>query len=59
MALLGQISVTKVKSFPSILCERALDCDGSAVLLLELVGTIKNFDDDAVSVNFLEKTRDR
>ena len=46
--LLGQISVEKVRKFPSMLCERALDSDKPATLVFDLVGTIKNFDDDVV-----------
>lgn len=50
--LFGQISAAKVKSFSSTLYERALDSEGSAVFLVEVVGTIKGFDDDAVRVKF-------
>ena len=50
--LLGQISVEKVRKFPSTLCERALDSDKPATLVFDLVGTIKNFDDDVVCFFF-------
>ena len=50
--LLGQISVEKVRKFPSTLCERALDSDKPATLVFDLVGTIKNFDDDVVCFLF-------
>ena len=48
--LLGQISVEKVRIFPSTLCERALDLDEPATLVFDLVGTIKDFDEDVVGV---------
>ena len=46
--LLGQISVEKVRIFPSTLCERALDLDEPATLVFDLVGTIKDIDENVV-----------
>ena len=51
--LLGQISVEKVRKFPSTLCERALDSNKPVMLVFDLVGTIKNFDNDVVCFFFL------
>ena len=50
--LLGQISVEKVRIFPLTLCERALDSDVPATVVFDLVGTIKDFDEDVVGVFF-------
>ena len=50
--LLGQMSVEKVRKFPLTLCERALDSDKPAMLVFDLVGTIKDFDDDVVQFFF-------
>ena len=49
--LLGQISVEKV-IFPSTLCERALDSDEPAMLVFDLVGTIKDFNEDVAGFFF-------
>jgi hypothetical protein len=47
-ALLGQVSAAKVKKFSLKLCDRALDSDDPATLCLEVVGTIKIFDEESV-----------
>ena len=55
--LLGQISVEKVRIFPSTLCERALDLDEPVTLVFDLVGTIKYFDEDVVGFLFIYWSR--
>ena len=51
--LFGQMSVEKVRKFPLMLCKRELDSDKPATLVFDLVGTIKDFDDDVVHFFFL------
>ena len=46
--LLVQISVEKLKAFSSILYERALDSVRPLSYMMNVVGSIKDFDDDEV-----------
>lgn len=48
--LLRQISPEKLKSVPNVACNKPLDGADPCIFLLELVGTIKEFDNIAVRI---------
>ena len=50
----GQILVEKVKTFPSMLYDRALDSERLASYMMEVVGTTKILDEEVVAV-FLKR----